>query len=134
MAETKLRTFCAHPARKTPLRCVRLDKAGPGCLLVLNRKGKLVQTISGGPINGPWDMTLADHGFFATLYVTNVENGPVATSATPVDQGTVVRLQLLTIPGFKPFAFDEDVIATGFPELARSTAVRARGNRCRAVE
>ncbi|MBV9048603.1 MAG: hypothetical protein JOY58_10065, partial [Solirubrobacterales bacterium] len=49
--------------------------------------------------------------------------GDVATSATPVDKGTVVRLQLLTIPGVKPVVLDEDVIGTGFPELASSTAV-----------
>jgi hypothetical protein len=101
----------------------QLDTAGAGCLLVLDSTGKVVQTIAGGPINGPWDMTAVDHGFFATLYVTNVENGDVATSGTPVDEGTVVRLQLLTIPGLRPVVFDEDVIATGFPELASSTAV-----------
>jgi hypothetical protein len=101
----------------------QLDKAGPGCLLVLNSSGQVVQTIAGGLINGPWDMTAVDHGFVTTLYVTNVENGNVATSTTPVDQGTVVRIQLLTIPGVKPVVLDEDVIATGFPELASSSAV-----------
>ncbi|MBV8986940.1 MAG: hypothetical protein JO372_00120 [Solirubrobacterales bacterium] len=101
----------------------QLDTAGAGCLLVLNSNGKVVETIAGGPINGPWDMTAVDQGFLTTLYVTNVENGDVATSATPVDKGTVVRLQLLTIPGVKPVVLDEDVIGTGFPELASSTAV-----------
>ncbi len=101
----------------------QLDTAGAGCLLVLNSHGKVVKTIAGGPINGPWDMTLVDHGDFATLFVTNVENGNVATSPTPVNKGTVVRIQLLTIPGIKPQVLDERVIATGFPELASSTAV-----------
>jgi sugar lactone lactonase YvrE len=101
----------------------QLDQAGAGCLLVLNSDGQVVDTIAGGPINGPWDMTAVDYGFFTTLYVTNVENGPVATSSTPVDKGTVVRIDLLTIPGIKPFVLDERVIATRFPELASSTAV-----------
>ncbi len=101
----------------------QLGTAGAGCLLVLNSDGKVVQTIAGGPINGPWDMTAVDHGSFVTLFVTNVENGDVATSPNPVFEGTVVRLQLLTIPGVKPAVFDERVIATGFPELASSTAV-----------
>lgn len=58
------------------------------------------------------------------MYVTNVENGDVAaTTTTPIDQGTVVRIQLLTIPGVRPVVFDEDVIATGFPELASTSAV-----------
>ncbi|HUO71760.1 MAG TPA: hypothetical protein VMU39_13375 [Solirubrobacteraceae bacterium] len=101
----------------------QLDTAGAGCLLVLNSNGKVVRTIAGGLINGPWDMTAVDHGFFTTLFVTNVENGDVATSPTPVDAGTVVRIQLLTVPGVRPVVLDEDVIATGFPELASSTAV-----------
>lgn len=101
----------------------QLDTAGSGCLLVLNSKGRVVETIAGAPINGPWDMTAVDHGSFVTLFVTNVENGDVATSPTPVDDGTVVRLQLLTIPGVRPVVFGERVIATGFPELASSTAV-----------
>jgi len=102
----------------------QLDTAGAGCLLVLNSHGKVVETIAGAPINGPWDMTAVDHGLSVTLYVTNVENGDVAaTTTTPIDKGTVVRVQLLTIPGIKPVVLDEDVIATGFPELASSTAV-----------
>jgi hypothetical protein len=96
--------------------------AKAGCLLVLNSNGKVVETIAGGPINGPWDMTAVDHGFFTTLYVTNVLNGTVAatkdfTQTGPVvNRGTVVRIQLLTIPGVRPVVFDEDVIGTGFAE------------------
>jgi hypothetical protein len=101
----------------------QLDTAGAGCLLVLNRHGRVVETIAGGPINGPWDMTAVDHGWYVTLYVTNVLNGDVATSPTPVNEGTVVRIDMLTIPGVRPFVFDEDVIATGFPELASPSAV-----------
>jgi hypothetical protein len=103
--------------------------AKAGCLLVLNSSGKMVETIAGGPINGPWDMTAVDHGFFTTLYVTNVLNGTVAatsdfTQPGPiVDRGTVVRLQLLTIPGVRPVVFDEDVIATGFPEQTDPNAL-----------
>ncbi len=97
--------------------------AQAGCLLVLNSRGQVLETIAGGPINGPWDMTAVDHGFFTTLYVTNVLNGTVAAGMNPttglgnvVDDGTVVRIQLLTIPNVRPFVLDEDVIATGFPE------------------
>ncbi|MBV8217093.1 MAG: hypothetical protein JO325_01405, partial [Solirubrobacterales bacterium] len=41
--------------------------AQAGCLIVLNSHGRAVETIAGGPINGPWDMTPVDHGFFTTL-------------------------------------------------------------------
>ncbi len=96
--------------------------AKAGCLLVLNSRGRVLETIAGGPINGPWDMTAVDHGAFTTLYVTNVLNGTVAAGTNAsgqgnvVDRGTVVRIQLLTIPGVRPFVLDEDVIGTGFPE------------------
>jgi hypothetical protein len=104
--------------------------AQAGCLIVLNSRGNVVETIAGGPINGPWDMTAVDHGFFATLYVTNVLNGTVAADTggpsvpgNVVDGGTVVRIQLLTIPGVRPVVLDEDVIATGFPERTDPNAL-----------
>jgi hypothetical protein len=103
--------------------------AQAGCLLVLNRYGKVVETIAGGPINGPWDMTAVDHGLFVTLYVTNVLNGTVAAgveangNGNVVDRGTVVRIELLTIPGIRPIVLDEDVIATGFPERTDPNAL-----------
>jgi NHL repeat len=104
--------------------------AKAGCLLVLNSNGKVIETIAGGPINGPWDMTAVDHGFFATLYVTNVLNGTVAAGTNPVtgignvvNRGTVVRIQLLTIPGIRPVVLNEDVIATGFAERTDPAAL-----------
>lgn len=68
--------------------------AQAGCLLVLDSHGNVVRTISGGPINGPWDMTAVDHGANVTLFVTNVLNGTVAQSPAVVNEGTVVRLTL----------------------------------------
>lgn len=103
--------------------------AQAGCLLVLNSYGKVIETIAGGPINGPWDMTAVDHGFFTTLYVTNVLNGTVAAgtqangNGNVVHRGTVVRIQLLTIPGIRPVVFHEDVIAAGFAERTDPTAL-----------
>jgi hypothetical protein len=96
--------------------------AQAGCLLVLNSRGQVVETIAGGPINGPWDMTAVDHGLFTTLYVTNVLNGTVAATTNfgqtgpAVPHGTVVRIELLTLPGIRPIVLDEHVIATGFDE------------------
>ena len=105
------------------------NTAKAGCLLVLNSYGKVVETIAGGPINGPWDMTAVDHGFFTTLYVTNVLNGTLAASPDPtvpggvVNRGTVVRIQLLTIPGIRPLVLAENVIATGFAERTDPAAL-----------
>ena len=105
------------------------NTAKAGCLLVLNSDGKVVETIAGGPINGPWDMTSVDHGFYTTLYVTNVLNGTLAASPDPtvpggvVNRGTVVRIQLLTIAGIRPFVLAENVIATGFAERTDPAAL-----------
>jgi hypothetical protein len=96
--------------------------AQAGCLLVLNSRGRVIETIAGGPINGPWDMTAVEHGFLTTLYVTNVLNGTVkattdfSMTGPEVDRGTVVRIELLTLPGIRPIVLNEDVIATGFAE------------------
>jgi hypothetical protein len=97
--------------------------AQAGCLLVLNSQGQLVDTIAGPPINGPWDMTAVDDGPFVTLFVTNVLNGTVARSPMVVNRGTVVRLTLLAIPGFRPLVIGEQVIATGFPERTDPNAL-----------
>ena len=44
--------------------------AQAGCLIVLDNQGKVVETFSGGAINGPWDMTVLDLGGQAYLFVT----------------------------------------------------------------
>jgi sugar lactone lactonase YvrE len=104
--------------------------AQAGCLIVLDSHGRVLETIAGGPINGPWDMTATDHGAITTLYVTNVLNGTVAADTggptvpgNVVNGGTVVRIQLLTVPGVRPFVLDEDVIATGLPERTDPNAL-----------
>jgi hypothetical protein len=89
--------------------------AKAGCLIVVNSSGKAVKTISGGPINGPWDMTSVDQGTKATLFVTNVLNGTVAASPKTIDKGTVVRIGLNT-SGSAPSVTSETVIGSGFPE------------------
>jgi hypothetical protein len=97
--------------------------AKAGCLLVLDSMGKVVETIAGGPINGPWDMTAVDNGFITTLYVSNVLNGTLAAHGNVVDEGTVVRINLLTVSGVFPSVLSEDVIATGFPERTDPAAL-----------
>jgi hypothetical protein len=87
-----------------------------GCLIVLNPDGQPVETISGGDINGPWDMTALDQGTMATLFVTNVLNGTVAASPNTVDGGTVVRIGLSTAGAGLPTVTSETVVGSGFPE------------------
>ena len=42
-----------------------IGTVGAGCLIVLDANGNPVETFSGGVVNGPWDMTALDNGFFA---------------------------------------------------------------------
>jgi hypothetical protein len=96
--------------------------AKAGCLLVLNSMGQVKETISGPPINGPWDMTWVDNGTSAMLFVTNVLNGTVAAKGKVVDKGTVVRIDLSTT-GLMPTVTSKTIIATGFAERTDPAAL-----------
>ena len=94
-----------------------------GCLLVIDSSGTVIETISGGPINGPWDMIAVDNGSTATLFVTNVLNGTVAASPNTIDQGTVVRIGLDISSSGAPTMTSETVIGSGFPERTDPAAL-----------
>ena len=49
--------------------------AGAGCLLVLDPRGQVADTIQGTNIDGPWDLAAVDNGTSATLYITNTLQG-----------------------------------------------------------
>lgn len=89
--------------------------AQPGCLLVLNSQGIVVETFSGDPINGPWDMTVLDRGSLVELFFTNVLNGTVAANGSVVNHGTVVRFLLSASSTQMPKLLLSTVIASGFP-------------------
>ena len=99
--------------------------AKEGCLIVLSPSGKPVRTISGAPINGPWDSTESNFfgGLVSVLYVSNVLNGTVAAEPETVDRGTVVRIVMLNLPGQAPRVVAENVIAEGFPERTDPAAL-----------
>ena len=90
--------------------------SGPGCLIVLDSRGHVRETFTGGGINGPWDMGSLDLGNQAVLFVTNVLNGTVAGHGRTVFGGTVLRL-VIKIPRFGlPFIWFRATIGSGFPE------------------
>ncbi|MFE3251979.1 hypothetical protein [Streptomyces sp. NPDC059209] len=67
--------------------------AQAGCLIVLDKHGKVREPLSGKGINGPWDMTAKSHGDRTDLFVTNVLNGTVAGGGGDVvREGTVLRI------------------------------------------
>jgi hypothetical protein len=94
-----------------------------GCLIVLDSSGNAVETISGSPINGPWDMTALDAGSTATLFVTNVLNGTVAASPDVVNGGTVARIGLSIPSTGAPAVTSETVIGNNLPERTDPAAL-----------
>ena len=97
--------------------------AKAGCLIVLDRNGAAVATLSGNGINGPWDMTALDLGGFVVLFVSNVLNGTVAANGAVVPGGTVLRIALAMTPGGAPQELARMVIASGFQERTDPNAL-----------
>lgn len=101
----------------------KVATAKPGCLIVLSSTGKLVKTIAGSYLDGPWDATVADHGATAQLYLTTTLAGVHAVQSTPVDNGTVVRLDLSQTATTPPTVTSHTVIASGFGEKGDAAAL-----------
>jgi hypothetical protein len=85
-----------------------------GCLIVLNSNGKVVGTIAGKLINGPWDMAASDHGNWAALFVANVLNGTVAAKGHVSNKQTIVRINLNVPNQGLPSIQSTTVIGSGF--------------------
>ncbi|GGA60655.1 hypothetical protein GCM10011507_10240 [Edaphobacter acidisoli] len=96
---------------------------GSGCLIVLNSTGRVVKTITGNHLNGPWDMTAVDGGQLAALFVTNVLNDTVKAGGKVVHHGTVVRILLGDFDDAAPRVLDSTVIADGFSERTDPAAL-----------
>lgn len=96
--------------------------ATAGALYVLGSEGHLVKTISGGKINGPWDMTSYDGGSFGVLFVSNVLNGTVAAHGGVVHQGNVVRV-VLDLTKSVPRVEQERIVASGLGERSDPAAL-----------
>ena len=73
------------------------NTAKAGSILVLNNKGKLIQTITGSEIDGPWDMAVIDNGDRATVYVANALNGTISRIELGVNPQGVFQLSRATI-------------------------------------
>ena len=98
------------------------DTAQAGCLIVINSNGQVVETISGPGINGPWDMTVAETGNSAILFVSNVLNGTLEAAGKVVNHGSVLRIELNTA-GTIPAEVSRTVIASGFSERTDPAAL-----------
>lgn len=84
---------------------------GQGALQVIDRTGKLLQTLT-DPVflDGPWDLAVADHGSRARVFVANVLNG------------TVSRLDV-TVGPHGLTILDRTIIGTGYTHVPNAAAL-----------
>ena len=97
--------------------------SGAGCLIVLDKWGHVRETFENHGINGPWDMTAADFGHVAVLFVTNVLNGTVQAGGKTVHGGTVLRLVVVVPRHGLPFLAQARTIGFGFGERTDQAAL-----------
>jgi hypothetical protein len=89
--------------------------AKAGCLIVLDSQGKAIKTIAGTNIQGPWDSTAKSEGSKTTLFISNALNGGAAKGVKPIDNSTVLRIDLQSGEGQAPKVTSEQVVAEGIP-------------------
>jgi hypothetical protein len=90
--------------------------AKAGCLIVLNSRGQVKETLSGYGINGPWDSTAVVRGHWAFLFVSNVLKGTVAANGKVVHRGYVLRLTLRLHHFGPPTFFASTKVGSGYPQ------------------
>jgi hypothetical protein len=86
-----------------------------GCLIVLDSEGKVIQTIASKNIQGPWDSTANSEGSKTSLFISNALNGGPVKGEKPIDNSTVLRIDLESGEGQAPKVTGEQVIADGIP-------------------
>ena len=80
-----------------------LVSVGQGSLMILDRNGNVVTTLSDSKLlDGPWDLTVNDQGGRAEVFVSNVLSG------------TVTRIDLKIPNGGNPIVKSETQIASGY--------------------
>jgi len=94
-----------------------------GCLIVLDSKGKTVETIASKNIQGPWDSTAKSEGSKTMLFVSNALNGGAAKGIKTIDNSTVLRIELESSEHQMPKVLSETVIAKGIPWIDSAEAL-----------
>jgi plastocyanin len=94
-----------------------------GCLIVLDSSGKVVKTIAGANIQGPWGSTAVSEGPKTTMFVSMALNGGAAKGVHTIDNSTVVRFVFESGAGQPPKVQSEQVIANGIPWVDSPTAL-----------
>jgi hypothetical protein len=106
----------------TPSKNGMVGTSKAGCLIVLDNRGRVRETISGHGINGPWDATSVQRGAFADVFITNVLNGTAAAHDKVVHRGTVLRLRLRVFRNQPPRLRTVTTIGSGLAEQGNAAA------------
>jgi hypothetical protein len=96
--------------------------ARQGCLIVLNRVGHAVETISGPDVDGPWGMATVTRGATTTLFVTNTLHGGTDAGLWIVPTATVSRIRLTTSRGV-PRVISQQIIVAAIPWIDDKAAL-----------
>ncbi len=94
-----------------------------GCLIVLDSDGKPVETIASKDIQGPWDSTAKSEGSKTALFVSNALNGGAVKGKKPIDNSTVLRIDLESGENQAPKVISEQVIAEKIPWVDSAEAL-----------
>ncbi|HXB17018.1 MAG TPA: hypothetical protein VNV44_14880 [Solirubrobacteraceae bacterium] len=94
-----------------------------GCMIVLDSSGKVIKTIANKNIQGPWDSTAKSEGAKTTLFVSNALNGGAAKGVKPINNSTVLRIDLESGEGQQPKVTGEQVVAEGIPWVNSAEAL-----------
>jgi hypothetical protein len=96
-----------------------------GCLIVLNDRGTVAETITNTSIAGPWDMAVSSTATSARVFISNALGGNTSTrGGTPVTGNcTVVRLDFSLAAGSPPSLRSTTAVGSGYPWKADKTAL-----------
>ena len=91
-----------------------------GSLLVLDSNGRVVETLSDSTLlDGPWDLTINDHGDRANVFVSNVLSGTVSRINFSIPAGgTPMVVSLITIASGYGHRTDPNALVVGPTGLA----------------
>ncbi len=101
----------------------KTETAKYGCLIVLDSEGKVLKTIANKNIQGPWDSTAKSEGAKTTLFVSNALNGGAAKGVKPINNSTVLRIDLESGEGQEPKVTGEQIVAEGIPWVNSAEAL-----------
>jgi hypothetical protein len=96
-----------------------------GCVIVLNDRGTVAETITNKNIVGPWDMAVSSTATSAQVFVSNALGGNTSThDGTPVTGNcTVVRLDFSLSAGSPPSLTSATAVGSGYPWKANKAAL-----------